>query len=72
LDAGGQAIAEEVTVMAKLIEFHIPPNHKSQERWVPARLRGRIIDFQARADYLSRRFAQRVRLVSTLSRTATP
>ena len=58
--------------MAKLIEFHVPPNHKSRERWVPERLRGRIIDFQERAEFLQRMFLQRVRVISTLSRTGTP
>lgn len=58
--------------MAKLIEFHIPPNHKSREHWVPERLRGRIIDFRARAEFLQRMFSERVRVVSTLSRTGTP
>jgi len=58
--------------MAKLIEFYVPQNHKSRERWVPAMLRGRVIDFRARAEFLQRMFMQRVRVVSTLSRTGTP
>jgi len=58
--------------MAKLIEFYIPPSHKSRERWVPARLRGRVINFRARAEFLNHTFSQRVRVVSTLSRTGTP
>ena len=56
--------------MAKIIEFHVPPNFKNQEHWVPPRLRGRVIDFQARSEYLQRMFEERVRVVSTLSRNA--
>lgn len=58
--------------MAKLIEFYVPQNHKSREHWVPVRLRGRIINFQTRAEFLDRMFAERVRVVSKLSRTGTP
>jgi hypothetical protein len=58
--------------MAKVIEFYTPQNHKSRQHWVPERLRGRIIDFQARAEFLNRMFEQRVRVVSKLSRTGTP
>jgi len=58
--------------MAKLIEFYVPQNHKGREQWVPARLRGRIINFQTRAEFLHRMFAERVRVVSKLSRTGTP
>ena len=57
--------------MAKIIEFHIPQHHKSQARWVPPRLRGRVLDFQARSEVLNRMFHDRLRVVSTLSRTAT-
>lgn len=59
-----------VTTMAKIIEFQVPPNHKSVEHWVPPRLRGRMIDFQARSEYLQRMFEERLRVVSTLSRNA--
>ena len=58
--------------MAKLIEFYIPQNHKTREHWVPARLRGRVIDFHVRAEFLNRMFVERVRVVSKLSRTGTP
>ena len=58
------------TAMAKIIEFYVPQNHKSQEHWVPPRLRGRVIDFQARSELLNRMFQQRLQVVSTLSRTA--
>jgi len=54
--------------MAKIIEFYIPTKHKSQEHWVPPRLRGRVIDFHARSEYLHRMFEERLRVVSTLSR----
>ncbi|HWC16461.1 MAG TPA: hypothetical protein VG498_05580 [Terriglobales bacterium] len=57
--------------MAKVIEFYIPQNHKSQAHWVPPRLRGRVIDFEARSEFLNRRLLERVQVVSTLSRTAT-
>ncbi|GEM_PF-2946542 len=56
--------------MAKIIEFYVPPNHKSRECWVPPRLRGRVIDFQMRSDFLHRMFEQSLRVVATLSRTA--
>ena len=55
--------------MAKLIEFHIPESHKSRAHWVPPRLRGRVIDFEARSELLNRRFLERARVVSTLSRS---
>jgi len=57
--------------MAKLIEFYIPESHKSQAHWVPPRLRGRVIDFESRSEFLNGKFLERVRVVSTLSRTAT-
>ncbi|PYY02597.1 MAG: hypothetical protein DMG64_11170 [Acidobacteria bacterium] len=72
MGSNGPAIAEGVTDMAKLIEFRIPPSYKSRGHWVPERLRGRVLDFRTRADDLNRAFSQRVREVSTLSRTATP
>ena len=56
--------------MAKIIEFHVPLTYKSVEHWVPPRLRGRMIDFQARSEYLQRMFEERLRVVSTLSRNA--
>lgn len=56
--------------MAKIIAFYVPPNHKSQEHWVPPRLRGRVIDFQSRSEYLQRMYEERLRVVSTLSRNA--
>ena len=56
--------------MAKIIEFYVPPTHKGRERWVPPRLRGRVIDFQARSEFLRRMLEQSVRVISTLSRTA--
>lgn len=56
--------------MAKLIEFYIPQSHKSQAHWVPPRLRGRVIDFEERSESLNRRLLGQVRVVSTLSRSA--
>jgi hypothetical protein len=56
--------------MAKIIAFYVPPNHKSREHWVPPRLRGRVIDFQPRSEYLQRVFEERLRVISTLSRNA--
>jgi hypothetical protein len=58
--------------MAKLIEFYIPQKHKSRERWVPPRLRGRVVAFEVRSEDLNRLFSERVRVVSRLSRTGTP
>ncbi len=55
--------------MAKIIEFHIPLNHKSRGHWIPPRLRGRVIDFHARAGFLKRMFEERLRVVSTLTRS---
>jgi hypothetical protein len=56
--------------MAKIIEYYVPSNHKNQEHWVPPRLRGRVIDFQSRFEYLQRMYEERLRVVSTLSRNA--
>jgi len=56
--------------MAKIIEYYVPSNHKSQEHWVPPRLRGRVLDFQSRFEYLQRIYEERLRVVSTLSRNA--
>lgn len=56
--------------MAKIIAFYVPPNHKNQEHWVPPRLRGRILDFQARSEHMHRIYEERLRVVSTLSRSA--
>ena len=37
-------------VMAKLIEFYVPANFQSpKKQWTPEELRGKIIDFPARA-----------------------
>ena len=58
--------------MAKVIEFYVPQNYKRHEHWVPKRLRGRVIDFQARSEFLNGMLLQRLRVVSTLSRTGTP
>lgn len=58
--------------MAKIIEFYVPQNCKSPAHWVPERLRGRVVDFQARSEFLNRMLLQRLRVVSTLSRTGTP
>ena len=33
------------TNMAKLIEYYVPSTHKKRTRWVPQRLRGKVIDF---------------------------
>ena len=56
--------------MAKIIEFYVPLNYKNQEHWVPPRLRGRVIDFQERAEYLHSMYEERLRVVSKLSRNA--
>ena len=59
-----------VTTMAKMITFYVPQKHKPSEHWVPPRLRGRVIDFQARSEFLHRMYEERLRVVSTLSRSA--
>ena len=36
-------------VMAKLIKFYVPANFHPKKQWTPEELRGKIIDFPARA-----------------------
>ena len=36
-------------VMAKLIKFYVPANFHLKKQWTPEELRGKIIDFPARA-----------------------
>jgi hypothetical protein len=31
--------------MAKIIEFYVPRNFKKPARWVPDRLRGKVVNF---------------------------
>jgi hypothetical protein len=35
--------------MAKLIKFYVPANFHLKKQWTPEELRGKIIDFPARA-----------------------
>lgn len=36
-------------IMAKLIKFYVPANFHPKKQWTPEGLRGKIIDFPARA-----------------------
>jgi len=36
-------------IMAKLIKFYVPANFHPKKQWTPEDLRGKIIDFPARA-----------------------
>lgn len=47
--AGSRGITKQAGekggVVAKIIEFYVPSNFQKKEKWVPARNRGKIIEF---------------------------
>jgi len=48
--AGARSVTDEPQrkeeSVAKIIEFYIPANFRTKDKWVPAQNRGRIIEFR--------------------------
>jgi hypothetical protein len=45
LNKDGRAAVDRRMVMAKVIEFYIPPRFQKKVKWIPTELRGKVIDF---------------------------
>jgi len=48
--AGARSVTDEAGLkeesVAKIIEFYVPTNFRTKDKWVPAQNRGRVIEFR--------------------------